>query len=180
MLVVGMLAWVVRYALFAIGAPDEIRWMIILGVVLHGICYDFFFVTGQIYTDKKAPQPIRAQAQGLLVMLTLGLGMMIGAQVAGEVEAANTPETAIKLNEQVVEKTKELAQLEESIATGDAEQSQVDQVSKEKSDLRHQALASMQWKSLWAFPAIFAAVILVIFVFAFQDKSSGDSSAEST
>ena len=174
-----MLAWVVRYALFAIGAPDEIRWMIILGVVLHGICYDFFFVTGQIYTDKKAPKPIRAQAQGLLVMLTLGLGMMIGAQIAASVEATNTPAKAISLNEQVVEKTKEYASLEEAIGTGTAEPGQLDALNKEKNDLRHQALAAMQWKSLWAFPAIFAAVILVVFVIAFHDNSDKDSTAES-
>ncbi|MDG2382026.1 MAG: MFS transporter [Pirellulaceae bacterium] len=179
MLAVGMLAWVVRYALFAIGAPDEIRWMIILGVVLHGICYDFFFVTGQIYTDKKAPKPIRAQAQGLLVMLTLGLGMMIGAQIAASVEATNTPAKAISLNEQVVEKTKEYASLEEAIGTGTAEPGQLDALNKEKNDLRHQALAAMQWKSLWAFPAIFAAVILVVFVIAFHDNSDKDSTAES-
>jgi len=91
MLAIGMLAWVARYALFAIGAPDEIRWMIITGIVLHGICYDFFFVTGQIYTDKAAPKPIRAQAQGLLVFFTLGLGMFIGAQVAAKIEGQHTP-----------------------------------------------------------------------------------------
>ena len=91
MLAIGMLAWVARYGLFAIGAPDEVRWMIITGIVLHGICYDFFFVTGQIYTDKAAPKPIRAQAQGLLVFFTLGLGMFIGAQVAGKIEAQHTP-----------------------------------------------------------------------------------------
>jgi len=93
MLAVGMLAWVARYGLFAIGAPDEVRWMIILGILLHGVCYDFFFVTGQIYTDKASPKPIRAQAQGLLVFFTLGLGMFIGAQVAGSVEGRYTPKS---------------------------------------------------------------------------------------
>jgi nucleoside transporter len=83
MLFVGMLAWVTRYALFAIGAPDEIRWMILIGILLHGVCYDFFFVTGQIYVDKKAPVAIRGQAQGMLVLITLGIGMFIGAQLSG-------------------------------------------------------------------------------------------------
>lgn len=83
MLGVGMLAWAARYALFAMGAPDEIAWMIIVGIALHGICYDFFFVTGQIYVDKKATTGIRGQAQGLIVLITYGVGMLIGAQVAG-------------------------------------------------------------------------------------------------
>lgn len=85
MLVLGMLAWVVRYALFAMAAPDMITWMIVLGIVLHGICYDFFFVTGQIYVDKKSTKAIRGQAQGFLVLVTYGLGMLIGAQIAGSV-----------------------------------------------------------------------------------------------
>jgi len=97
MLAFGMLAWVVRYALFAIGAPDDIMWMIITGVLLHGICYDFFFVTGQIYTDKAAPPSIRSQAQGMLVLFTLGLGMLIGAQIGGQVEQSFTPERYGKL-----------------------------------------------------------------------------------
>ncbi|QDU38158.1 Putative nucleoside transporter YegT [Maioricimonas rarisocia] len=83
MLLVGMLAWVARYGLFAMGAPDSILWMIMIGILLHGICYDFFFVTGQIYVDKKATSAIRGQAQGFLVLVTQGLGMLIGAQISG-------------------------------------------------------------------------------------------------
>ncbi|MDA0379014.1 MAG: nucleoside permease [Bacteroidetes bacterium] len=83
MLVVGMGAWVLRYALFALAAPEGVVWMIMTGIILHGICYDFFFVTGQIYVDKKSTAAIRGQAQGLLVLITLGLGMLIGAQVSG-------------------------------------------------------------------------------------------------
>jgi len=83
MLVVGMGAWVARYALFALGAPDSVAMMIIMGIALHGICYDFFFVTGQIYVNKKASDKIRGQAQGLLVLVTYGFGMLIGAQLAG-------------------------------------------------------------------------------------------------
>lgn len=71
MLVIGMLAWVLRYALFAFGAPPQVSWMILSGIILHGVCYDFFFVTGQIYTDRVANSRIRAQAQGLLVFSLL-------------------------------------------------------------------------------------------------------------
>lgn len=83
MLIVGMGSWVARYALFALGAPDSVAWMIIMGIALHGICYDFFFVTGQIYVNKKASEKIRGQAQGMLVLVTYGVGMLIGAQLSG-------------------------------------------------------------------------------------------------
>ncbi|MCK4873964.1 MAG: MFS transporter [Phycisphaerales bacterium] len=83
MLLIGMAAWVVRYGLFAGAADDGILWMIFGGILLHGICYDFFFVTGFIYTDKKSTPEVRGQAQGLLVFVTQGLGMLIGAQIAG-------------------------------------------------------------------------------------------------
>ena len=83
MLAVGMLAWVVRYGLFAAaaGSTPPVAWMVLGGILLHGICYDFFFVTGQIYVDQRARREIRGQAQSLLVLVTQGLGMLIGAQV---------------------------------------------------------------------------------------------------
>lgn len=83
MLVVGMLAWGARYAMFALGAPDQVQWLVVGGIALHGVCYDFFFVTGQIYVDKKSSPSVRGQAQGMLVLVTYGVGMLIGAQIAG-------------------------------------------------------------------------------------------------
>ena len=100
MLLVGMGAWVLRYALFAISAPAGVFWMIITGILLHGICYDFFFVTGQIYVDKKSTPAIRGQAQGLLVLITYGLGMFIGAQVAGAVYNGFLAQTQVLTPEQ--------------------------------------------------------------------------------
>jgi nucleoside transporter len=85
MLLIGMAAWVLRYVLFALAAPSAIFWLIVGGILLHGICYDFFFVTGQIYVDKKSTPAVRGQAQGFLVLVTYGVGMLIGAQVAGNV-----------------------------------------------------------------------------------------------
>jgi nucleoside transporter len=90
MLMVGMLAWVLRYGLFAAAAPGHIMWMILIGIILHGICYDFFFVTGQIYVDRKAPVNVRGQAQGFLVLVTQGLGMLIGQQLMGLIVTSNS------------------------------------------------------------------------------------------
>lgn len=84
MLAVGMLAWALRYTLFAGAADNTIMWMTLAGIALHGICYDFFFVTGFIYVNKVAPAHIRGQAQGFLVLLTQGLGMGIGALLFGK------------------------------------------------------------------------------------------------
>ncbi|MCC7476159.1 MAG: nucleoside permease [Pirellulales bacterium] len=97
MLLVGMCAWAVRYVLFAYGNADERMWMLYLGILLHGICYDFFFVTGQIYVDNKAPARIRASAQGFLTFVTLGLGLFVGSIVSGRVvDHFGTPSAAIK------------------------------------------------------------------------------------
>ena len=81
----GMLAWVCRYALFAFAAPDAIAWMIMLGILLHGACYDFVYVAGQIYIDQKANPAIRAQAQGLFVLISYGVGQGLGTLAAGSI-----------------------------------------------------------------------------------------------
>ena len=87
MLIVGMLAWAARYLLFAFGDPGALVFMYYLGILLHGICYDFFFVTGQIYVDNTAPKKIQASAQGFITLITYGVGMLIGTQIAGWVVA---------------------------------------------------------------------------------------------
>ena len=83
MLLLGMLAWVARFAIFAVGASAGIFWFVMIGILIHGICYDFFFVTGQIYIDKKTAPELRGQVQGLLVLLTQGIGFLIGTQLSG-------------------------------------------------------------------------------------------------
>jgi len=82
-LAVGMFSWALRYVLFAYGDSGSLVWMLFMGIILHGICYDFFFVSGQIYTDHKAGKKIRSAAQGLITLATYGVGMLIGFKVAG-------------------------------------------------------------------------------------------------
>ena len=86
MVAVGMLAWTVRYVLFAYGdvSPATV-WMLYAGIVLHGICYDFFFVTGQIYANSKAPESLKNSVQGIMTLGTYGVGMFIGSLVSGAI-----------------------------------------------------------------------------------------------
>jgi len=100
--------------------------MILAGIAIHGICYDFFFVTGQIYVDIKAHEKIRGQAQGLIVLLTYGGGMLIGAQIAGLTYNSFLGETTV--------------------------------------------LTLDQWHNFWWMPAVFAGVVMVLFITLFKDK----------
>lgn len=83
MLLIGMCAWFVRYAFFAIGISEEGRFLLYLGILLHGVCYDFFFVVGFIYTDRIAGEKVKGQAQSMIVMFTYGIGMLLGSQISG-------------------------------------------------------------------------------------------------
>ncbi len=84
-ILIGMLAWAIRYLLFAYGNAGDLFFMLVTGIALHGICYDFFFVSGQIYTDSKAGDKIKSAAQGLITLATYGIGMLIGFWIAGKI-----------------------------------------------------------------------------------------------
>lgn len=84
-ILVGMLAWTIRYFLFSIGDAGSGVYLLLIGIALHGICYDFFFVSGQIYTDSKAGDAVKSAAQGLITLATYGVGMLIGFAIAGQI-----------------------------------------------------------------------------------------------
>jgi nucleoside transporter len=121
-LLVGMLAWACRYVLFAFGNAHELAFMLIIGIALHGVCYDFFFVSGQIYTDSKAGVENKASAQGLITLATYGVGMLIGFWAAGLI------------------------------------------------DDRYAVGGVHDWRSIWLYPAAFAAVIFVLFALTFRNE----------
>ncbi len=94
MLIVGLVAWIVRFLLFGYGNAGTAEWMFYIAILLHGVCYDFFFVTGQIYTDNKAGAKIKSSAQGLITLATYGIGMGIGSYLSGVVkDMARTGDT---------------------------------------------------------------------------------------
>lgn len=89
-LIVALLSWIVRFLCFGYGNANAGEWMIYLGILLHGICFDFFFVSGMIYSDQKAGERIKSQAQGLISLATYGVGMYIGSVIAGYVQKMYT------------------------------------------------------------------------------------------
>ena len=125
LLLVGMLAWALRYVLFAYGDAGTAMWMLYGGILLHGVCYDFFFVTGQIYVDTKAPKDLRAAAQGFIAFVTLGVGGFIGTWLSGRI-------------------------VDVYAVAGDP--------------------AAHRWDSIWLIPAIWAAVVLVLFAVLFTHR----------
>ena len=166
MILVGMLAWLARYLLFAFGAPDQVVWMILLGVVLHGICYDFFFVTGFMYTDNKAPKEVRSQAQSLLVFFTQGLGMFFGYKIAGAKfeavkESSNSLAGAIETPTfGFWESFGKMFLAEKPSVTG---------------SLAQDAMAN--WKTFWMFPSFMALAVAGIFLVTFFDKSTTEEAS---
>ncbi len=173
MILIGMLAWVARYSLFALGAPDQVVWMLLLAVALHGICYDFFFVTGFMYADKVAEPTVRGQAQSMLVFFTQGVGMYFGYMIA----FAHKDKTLTSLPQltQAIEATSPPP------PTGFTESlSKMFSVNTLSVDPGLLSETMLQWKSFWLVPAGMAAVIAVIFFVAFWDKMSNYDRPEQT
>ncbi|MBI1368984.1 MAG: MFS transporter [Planctomycetes bacterium] len=167
MILLGMLAWVIRYGLYALAAPDQVIWMIYIAVALHGVCYDFFFVTGFMYTDKVAAKDIRGQAQSMLVFFTQGVGMYFGYWVCfaklGTVEKYGELTAAIDkarppVDETFVQSMMNMFKVSDLKALGISP------------DLISTAMK--QWAEFWWLPAGMAGVIAVIFFIGFWDKMS--------
>ncbi len=187
MLLIGMACWVARYALFAFGAPDQIMWMLLLGVALHGICYDFFFVTGFIYTDKKAPAEIRGQAQSLLVFLTQGVGMFFGFRMAFGGKWPFTdkalPNTYMKYgaapdgHAPLMENIKASSE-KTNTSFWDSLLGMFGKGYPDGVDSELVSKAMIDWKQYWLFPAGMAAIIFIIFALFFWDKVDRDVDAE--
>ncbi len=163
MLAAGMLAWVLRYGLFSMAWDGHIKWMVLGGILLHGICYDFFFVTGMIYADKSATPQIRGQAQGFLVLLTQGLGMLIGAQAFGKLVAYFTPAAVGEMQKRAGELMVQAKATTDATAAG--------ALTAQANKLVADAGGMVDWKMIWLIPAGFALAILVVFVLAFRERA---------
>jgi len=188
MILIGMACWVLRYALFAYGAPDQITWALLLAVALHGICYDFFFVTGFMYTDKKAPEEIRGQAQSLLVFLTQGVGMFFGYRIM----AGGNLFGFIPLNLTIGDYGKQVVSADYVANLQDA-RVETQETSflatfgemftrnlPEGLDAKLLSETMGGWQNFWALPAIMAAVIMVVFAVTFWHRTDSESDSDSS
>ncbi|MBX3419969.1 MAG: MFS transporter [Pirellulaceae bacterium] len=181
MILVGMACWVIRYLLFSYGASAQTTWILLLAVALHGICYDFFFVTGFMYTDQKAPKEIRGQAQGLLVFLTQGVGMFFGYRImaAGGLFGIPLNFTIGQYGQQVTQGPQLTAAID--AARGQQQLGFLETFGKMFSRALPESIdpglltqTMEQWKNFWMFPAIMAAGVLILFGLTFWDKTQVD------
>ena len=187
MILIGMGCWVARYVLFSFGAPEQATWMLLLAVALHGICYDFFFVTGFMYTDEKAPKEIRGQAQGLLVFLTQGIGMFFGYKImaGGNLFGIPLNLTFGEYGKQVTSSGDYATALKK--ATGEPETlSFFETFGKMFSRDLPEALPAAQlettmgqWQNFWMSPAIMAGIVMVIFAVLFWDSAGPKEESKS-
>ncbi len=143
MLILGMSAWVLRYICFAYGNMD-VSWMLYAGIILHGVCYDFFFVTGYMYTEKKAGEKIKNSAQSLFTFATYGVGMFIGTIYSGFVVDKYKIVTPF-LNSEGKE-----------IFT--------------KFTHKRLVMETHHWDNIWIYPAAIAGAVLIAFIFSFKEK----------
>lgn len=169
MILIGMGAWVGRYLLFAFAAPDQATWMLLLGVALHGICYDFFFVTGFMYTDQKAPTAVRGQAQSMLVFFTQGVGMFIGFEVAGRLFKQTMT------NQEAYGDALAAATPPAEVGFFEAFGKMFSRVMPEGLDAALVTETMANWKEFWLVPAYMAAAIMVLFFIAFWDRVDRDA-----
>ncbi len=181
MIMVGMGCWVLRYLLFAWAAPAQTAWMLLLAIALHGVCYDFFFVTGFMYTDQKAPKAVRGQAQSLLVFLTQGVGMFFGYKIAFGGEFAgksmaftwNDYGAQVDSGDYITALT--AARGETSMSFGESMAAMVSRSLPESLDANLLNSTMQQWANFWVFPAIMAGAILLVFAITFWDKARTDN-----
>lgn len=179
MILIGMGCWALRYYLFAIGAPDQVAWMILAAILLHGICYDFFFVTGFMYTDQKAPKEIRGQAQGLLVFLTQGIGMFFGYRIMGQGQlfgvsldfSVGEIGEGVSKSEVFSEALKEARGETEPLGFFETFGQMFSRQLPEQLDAELLTTTMDQWKNFWMFPAYLAIGVFVVFAVLFWDRT---------
>jgi nucleoside transporter len=195
MLIVGMFCWAARYLLFLMGYNAGTVWPLYAGILLHGVCYDFFFVTAYIYVDKKAPETIRAKAQGFIAFVTLGAGMFVGANLSGLVVENYSFPKVEPVKFQAVQDTSAWAEgnLVRWQADGQSAFGKIEHINKDTEtasiklwkregatfqateEVVSRPLSALskplpRWNDIWLLPAVGALIILVLFALLFKYK----------